>query len=148
MFRILAFWGKTRILYILFLSILRSEKQIYLLQSIYNKQSAPEEIPMERRLGTAIILIEDRNSVTSLNHIISKHAAVIIGRQGIPLRDKGLNIISLVLDGTTAEIGALTGQIGRLSGVQVKSALLKATSNPNITISEPFSVWFPSCKQL
>jgi len=95
---------------------------------------------MEKRLGTAIILIEDRNSVTSLNHIISKHAAVIIGRQGIPLRDKGLNIISLVLDGTTAEIGALTGQIGRLSGVQVKSALLKATSNPNITISEPFSV--------
>ncbi|HYW95923.1 MAG TPA: TM1266 family iron-only hydrogenase system putative regulator [Bacteroidales bacterium] len=80
---------------------------------------------MEKRIGSALIMIEDSSVVPALNEILTRHGNIIIGRQGIPLRDRQISIISLVLEGTTDEIGALTGQIGRLKGVQVKSVLTK-----------------------
>jgi putative iron-only hydrogenase system regulator len=80
---------------------------------------------MERRLGGALILVENKESVNKLNQILTTHANVIIGRQGIPLLDRGVSIISLVLQGTTDEISALTGPIGKLDGVQVKSLMMK-----------------------
>jgi len=83
---------------------------------------------MEKRVGVALILVENRDSVQLLNDIISKHSHTIIGRQGLP-RSNGQNIISLVLEGTTDQISSLTGQLGRIKGVQVKSVLLKDTKN-------------------
>ncbi|MDP3452787.1 MAG: hypothetical protein Q8R90_07510 [Bacteroidales bacterium] len=80
---------------------------------------------MEKRIGTAIIQIESRESVQPLNDILSKHFNIIIGRQGLPHRND-LGIISLILEGSTDEIGSLTGQLGRLKGIQVKSVLLKS----------------------
>ncbi|MEA3444911.1 MAG: TM1266 family iron-only hydrogenase system putative regulator [Bacteroidota bacterium] len=80
---------------------------------------------MEKRIGSAIILLENTSSVNSLNEAIFQHSSIIIGRQGIPMRGQGINIISLVLYGTTDEIGSLTGKIGRLPDIQVKSVLLK-----------------------
>jgi putative iron-only hydrogenase system regulator len=79
---------------------------------------------MEKRVGSALILVENRESVHVLNEIISKHSQIIIGRQGLP-RSTGQSIISLVLEGTTDQIGSLTGQLGRLKGIQVKSVLIK-----------------------
>ncbi|MFO7896782.1 MAG: hypothetical protein R6U84_07615 [Candidatus Cloacimonadales bacterium] len=79
---------------------------------------------MEKRIGTALILIEDKEAVHQMNAIASNHSEIIIGRQGLP-RSNGQSIISLVLEGTTDEIGSLTGQLGRLTGIQVKSVLLK-----------------------
>jgi putative iron-only hydrogenase system regulator len=83
---------------------------------------------MEKRVGTALILIESRENVQLLNDIISKHSQIIIARQGLP-RSNGQSVISLVLEGTTDEIGSLTGQLGRIKGIQVKSVLLKNTKN-------------------
>lgn len=80
---------------------------------------------MEKRIGSALIMIEDKDQITTLNQILSKHNDIIIGRQGIPLRERDISIISIVLEGSTDEIGALTGQVGRLKGVQVKSILTK-----------------------
>jgi len=80
---------------------------------------------MEKRIGAALILVEEKSSVTKLNDIISRHGDIIIGRQGIPIMHKGVSVISLVLEGTSDEIGALTGPIGKLPGVQVKSLLMK-----------------------
>lgn len=79
---------------------------------------------MEKRVGSAIIMIQERESVQQLNEILSKHSQIIFGRLGLP-RSNGQSIISLVLEGTTDEIGSLTGQLGRLKGIQVKSVLLK-----------------------
>jgi len=81
---------------------------------------------MEKRIGSCLILVENPESISKLNSIISKHASVIIGRQGVPVREKNISIISLILEGTTDEIGSLTGQIGRLQGVQVKSIIAKS----------------------
>jgi putative iron-only hydrogenase system regulator len=83
---------------------------------------------MEKRTGSVLIQIENRENVQLLNDIISKHSHIIIGRQGLP-RSNGQSIISLVLEGTTDQIGSLTGQLGRLKGIQVKSVLLKNRSN-------------------
>jgi putative iron-only hydrogenase system regulator len=80
---------------------------------------------MEKRIGSALILIKDNTEVARLNDILSRHAQIIIGRQGIPLRERKINLISLVLEGTTDEIGALTGQIGRLAGIEIKSVLTR-----------------------
>ena len=79
---------------------------------------------MEKRAGSAIILILTREDVQQLNEILSKHSQIIIGRLGLP-RSNGQSIISLVLEGTTDQIGSLTGQLGLLRGIQVKSVLLK-----------------------
>ncbi len=80
---------------------------------------------MEKRIGAALILVEKRESAARLNQILSAHADVIIARQGIPLQQRCISVISLVLEGTTDQIGALTGPIGKLDGVQVKTLLLK-----------------------
>lgn len=80
---------------------------------------------MEKRIGAALILVENRESVSRLNQILSAHADIIIARQGIPLQQRGISVISLVVEGTTDEIGALTGPIGKLNGVQVKTLMLK-----------------------
>ncbi len=78
-----------------------------------------------KRLGVIGIVVEDRQAVPMVNDILSRHAPIIIGRMGLPYREKELSVISLIVDGSTDEIGALTGKLGNLSGVTVKSALAK-----------------------
>ncbi len=80
---------------------------------------------MEDRIGSILIVIESKEDVEDLNKIISNYSDIVIGRQGIRLKEKGKSIISLVLEGTTDELGGLTGQLGRLKGIQVKSVVLK-----------------------
>lgn len=80
---------------------------------------------MEERIGSVLILIDKKDEVRQLNEIISSFANIVIGRQGISLHHKNTSIISLVLEGTTDELGALTGKLGRLKGMQVKSVVIK-----------------------
>ncbi len=78
---------------------------------------------MEKRIGAAIIIVEEPTSVEKLNKVISSHSDMILGRQGIPMRERGISIISLVLEGTTDALGSLTGQIGKLPGIRIRSVL-------------------------
>lgn len=80
---------------------------------------------MEKRIGAILIIVKDKDNVQKLNSILSNHSSVIIGRQGIPVRDRGINVISLVIEGTNDEISTLSGQIGRLEGVSSKSVFAK-----------------------
>lgn len=80
---------------------------------------------MEKRVGAAVILIEDKEHIDAMNTILSMHSTIIAARQGVPLRDKGVSVITLILEGTSNEINSLTGKLGRLKGVQVKSVLTK-----------------------
>ena len=81
---------------------------------------------MDNRIGVIGIVIEHREEVAAkLNDILSRHGDIIVGRMGIPYKERGLSVISLIVDGTTDEIGSLTGQLGALPGVNVKSALTK-----------------------
>ena len=79
---------------------------------------------MESRIGAVIIVVSEEGDIQRINSAISEHADLIIGRQGIPLRDRSTNVISLVLEGNTDRIGSLTGKLGRMPGVKVKSVLV------------------------
>jgi putative iron-only hydrogenase system regulator len=79
-----------------------------------------------RRIGVVSVIIHERKeSAMQVNDILSRHGDIIIGRMGIPYQLRGINIIALIINGTTDEVGSLTGQLGSLSGVDVKSALTK-----------------------
>jgi len=80
---------------------------------------------MEKRIGAILILVKDKDNVQKLNGILTDHSSVIIGRQGIPIREKGINVISIVVEGTNDEISTLSGQIGRLEGVSSRSVFAK-----------------------
>lgn len=82
---------------------------------------------MDKRIGTVTVIITNRASqAEKVNKILSEFGNVIIGRMGIPYSHKGLHIISLIVHASTDEIGALTGKLGALTGIQVKSVLTKA----------------------
>ena len=68
------------------------------------------------------IVIEKDESVGALNEILHEYAAYIIGRMGIPYREKGINIISIAIDAPQDMISTLSGKIGRLNGVSTKTA--------------------------
>ena len=81
---------------------------------------------MEKRIGVVGIVVESKENVPRLNAVLSEFGDNIIGRMGVPYqRGKGLSVISLIVEGTTDEIGALTGKIGNLHGINVKAALTK-----------------------
>ena len=81
---------------------------------------------MNPRLGFIGIVIEDPAHAPEINNILSRHSQNIAGRMGIPRihhNEAGVSVITLIVQGTTDEIGALTGQLGKVAGVQVRSAL-------------------------
>jgi putative iron-only hydrogenase system regulator len=80
---------------------------------------------VEKRIGVIGIVLENRDNVAKLNLLLAEFANCIIGRMGVPYREKDISIISLIVEGTTDEIGALTGKLGSLKGVLVKTALTK-----------------------
>lgn len=79
---------------------------------------------MKKRIGVVGIVVESRAKVSDqINKILSRHGDSIIGRMGIPHAEHGLSMISLIVEGTPDDIGAMTGQLGNLRGVNLKSAL-------------------------
>lgn len=80
---------------------------------------------MEKRLGIIGIFIKDRfKAAPDVNAILSGHSDIVVGRLGLPFRDRGVNVIGLIIEATTDQVGALTGKLGMLEGVQVKSFLV------------------------
>ncbi len=80
---------------------------------------------MDKRIGVVGIVIEDVSQAVQVNNILHEYSHIIIGRMGIPYRERGLNVISLIVDGTNDDIGALSGKLGKIKGLSVKSALSK-----------------------
>lgn len=82
---------------------------------------------MKQRLGVVGIVVKSREDVCNqLNEILSEFGHVIVGRMGVPYRERGVSLIALLVDGTTDDLGALSGKLGELSGVNVKVSLTKA----------------------
>ena len=68
------------------------------------------------------IIVEDMGSVEPINTLLHEYGPYIIGRMGIPYRERGISIISIALDAPDNTISALAGRIGNLPGVSVKTA--------------------------
>ncbi len=77
------------------------------------------------RIAVLSIIVEDMEKTEELNHVIHEYAGYVIGRMGIPYRQKQLNIISLVVDAPQDVISSLSGRIGRIVGITSKTAYAK-----------------------
>ena len=77
---------------------------------------------METRVALIGIIVEKESSVAQLNELLHQYGRYIIGRMGIPYREKGISIISIAIDASQDIISALSGKIGRLKGVSTKTA--------------------------
>lgn len=80
---------------------------------------------MEKRIGVVGIVVEDLESAGQVNSILHDYSHIIVGRMGIPYRERGISVISLIVDGSTDEISAMTGKLGKVKSVSVKSAMTK-----------------------
>ncbi|MCI8674000.1 MAG: iron-only hydrogenase system regulator [Lachnospiraceae bacterium] len=76
---------------------------------------------METRIALIGVIIENREAVERLNGILHEYGSYIIGRMGIPYRERKVNIISVAVDAPQDVVSALSGKIGRLPGVSVKT---------------------------
>ena len=77
---------------------------------------------METRVAVMSIIVEDTESVERMNAILHEYGEYVIGRMGIPYRQRGINIISVALDAPQDVVSALAGKVGKLEGVSVKTA--------------------------
>lgn len=77
---------------------------------------------METRVAVIGIIVENRDMTDRLNAVLHEYGSYIIGRMGIPYREKHVNIISIAIDAPQDVISALSGKIGKLEGVSAKTA--------------------------
>ncbi len=70
-----------------------------------------------------IVVLRRAEAAKRVNAVLSEHGEVIVGRMGVPYRERELAVIALIVDATTDEIGALTGKLGNIEGVKVKAAM-------------------------
>lgn len=84
---------------------------------------------METRVAVMSIIVEDAGTIETLNAILHDYGEYIIGRMGIPYRQRGINIISIAIDAPQDTISALSGKVGKLRGVSVKTAFSNVVSH-------------------
>jgi len=80
---------------------------------------------MEKRIAVVGIILEENNAAEDVNNILHKFSEYIVGRMGLPYKERGVSVISIIVDADTDKISALTGALGKISGVSVKSAISK-----------------------
>ncbi len=81
---------------------------------------------MDTRIALVGIIIEDLAVAEDVNAVLHEWAQYIVGRMGIPYREKGVSIISVVIDASQTSISAMTGKLGMIKGVNVKTVYSKA----------------------
>jgi len=77
---------------------------------------------MESRVALVGIIVEKRDAAEQVNAVLHDYAPYILGRMGLPYREKGISIISVAVDAPQDVISTLSGKIGRLDGVSTKTA--------------------------
>ncbi len=77
---------------------------------------------METRIAVISIIVEKSDSAESINTLLHEYGGYIIGRMGIPYRKRNVNIISIALEAPQNTVAALSGKIGKIDGVSVKTA--------------------------
>ena len=79
----------------------------------------------DKRIALIGILLDDMNATEQLNAVLHAYSQYIMGRMGIPYRERGVNIISVALDAPSSEISALSGKLGMIKGMSVKVVYAK-----------------------
>ena len=77
---------------------------------------------MEKRIAVVGIIVENKASVERLNSLLHEFGDYIIGRMGLPYKERNLSVVSIAVDAPQDVISTLTGKIGKLDGISVKTA--------------------------
>ncbi|MDO4291871.1 MAG: iron-only hydrogenase system regulator [Eubacteriales bacterium] len=83
---------------------------------------------MESRVALIGIMVENPDSIEQMNQLLHEYGNYIIGRMGIPYRERGLSIISIVLDAPMNQISSLSGKLGMLDGISTKTIYSKVST--------------------
>ena len=84
---------------------------------------------METRVAVMGIIVENLDSVETLNSLLHEYGQYIVGRMGLPYRENKINIVSIAIDAPQDTIAALAGKIGTIDGVSVKTAYSNVFTN-------------------
>lgn len=84
---------------------------------------------MDTRVAVMGIIVENKDSVEQLNALLHEYGEVIIGRMGIPYKERGISIVSIAVDAPQDTISALSGKIGKLQGISCKTAYSNVISH-------------------
>ena len=84
---------------------------------------------MEERVALIGIVVENFESVETLNEILHSYGDVVIGRMGIPYKKRGVSVISVAVDADEDTISAMSGKIGKLPGISSKTVYAKMGEN-------------------
>ncbi len=87
------------------------------------------------RVAVIAIIIENPDSIEEVNRLLHEERGYVIGRMGIPYREKRINIISVAVDAPQQVISAVSGKLGQLPGVNTKTAYSNVQTNDDGTIS-------------
>ena len=79
----------------------------------------------EERIAVIAIVVDEISAVGEVNNILHEYSDMIIGRMGIPYRERGVSVISVAVDAVPDKISCLTGRLGRIAGISVKAAISK-----------------------
>ena len=80
---------------------------------------------METRIAVIAIVVEDMDAADEVNRILHEYSSYVIGRMGIPYRAKNVSLISVAVDAPNELISAITGKLGNVKGISVKTAYQK-----------------------
>lgn len=75
----------------------------------------------ENRIAVVSVIVSDRSASEKINAILSAYGEYILGRMGVPYREKNVSVLSVVLDAPIEVTNALTGKLGRIEDVSVKA---------------------------
>ncbi len=78
-----------------------------------------------KRIAVVGIVLDDTSISEQVNSVLHDYSSIIVGRMGIPYKERGVAVISLIVDGEADEISGMTGNLGKINGVSVKSAISK-----------------------
>lgn len=81
---------------------------------------------MDRRIAIIGIIVENTDSVERVNELLHEYREFIVGRMGMPYRERGISVISVVMDADTNTVSALSGKLGMTPGVSAKAVYSKA----------------------
>ena len=81
---------------------------------------------MDRRIAILGIIVENTVSVERVNELLHEYREFIVGRMGMPYRERGISVISVVMDADTNTVSALSGKLGMTPGVSAKAVYSKA----------------------
>lgn len=84
---------------------------------------------MKNKIAIIGIIVEDNSCINELNDLLHKYNEIIIGRMGVPYRDRKIGVISIIIDSDNDTINSLSGKLGKISGITSKTMFAKVAEN-------------------